>query len=145
MESCGGLATRRSAGCQAAGSLPSCPTKDLMAAALPSKRIPESGAKVVEGLAARWVRDQIRAAQQIKRQVHGLRQGNSQPGTGLHEIRPILALGVDGDVAVPVELHRAEIVSGAGLRVDQKIVIETAHEKRIQGGLGQPGATLDRK
>src|ERR1035437_5073764 len=109
---------------------------------LPGKRIPESGAKVVEGPAARWVVDQIRAAQQVERQVHGLRQGDPQSGPRLHEIRPILAFGVDGDVAVPVELNRAEIVAGSGLRVGQKIVIETAHVERIQGGLGQPRATL---
>src|ERR1035437_3850264 len=60
---------------------------------LPCKRIPGTGAKDVKGPGARWVPDQIRAAQQVERQVHGLRQGNSQPGTGLDEIRPILAFG----------------------------------------------------
>src|ERR1035441_3885041 len=95
--------------------------------------IPESGAEVVEGGAARGVVDQIGAAQQVEGQVHGLRHGNAQAGPGLHEIGPILAPGVEGEVAVPMKLHRAELVSGAGLRVEQKILIEAARseERRV--------------
>src|ERR1017187_5903007 len=93
--------------------------------------IPESGAEVVEGGAARGVRDEIGAAQQVEGQVHGLRQGNAETGTGLDEIGPVLASGVDGDVAIPVELQRADLVAGAGLRVDQKVPIEAAHKERI--------------
>src|SRR5260370_41526366 len=109
---------------------------------LASNRIPESCANVVKGGAARRVVDQIRTTQQVERQVHGLREGNPQSGTGLHEIRPILALGVDGDVAVPMKLHRAEIVPGAGFRVGQTISVETAHAKRIHRSLRQPHVSI---
>src|ERR1019366_10706549 len=104
--------------------------------ALAGEGIPASGAEVVEGGAARRVVDQILAAQRVEGQVHGLGEIEAEGGTGLDEMRPVLAFGIDSGVAVPVELQRAEIVSGARLRVEQEILIETADVERIQGGVG---------
>src|SRR5260370_42458646 len=70
---------------------------------LASNRIPESCANVVKGGAARRVVDQIRTSQHVERQLHGFSEGNPQSGTVLNEIRPILPLGFDGDVAAPRE------------------------------------------
>src|ERR1035438_4818516 len=116
--------------------------RSACATSLSGDGIPASSAKVVKGGAARRVVDQIFAAQRVEGQVHGLGEGDAESRTGLDEIRPILAFGVDGGVAVPVELHRTETVSGAGLRVEQEILIETADVERIQGGVGEPGASL---
>src|SRR5260370_7543326 len=93
---------------------------------LASNRIPESCANVVKGGAARRVVDQIRTTQQVERQVHGLREGNPQSGTGLHEIRPILALGVDGDVAVPMKFHRPETSPAPGSPLTQTNPLQPA-------------------
>src|ERR1017187_2044625 len=116
--------------------------RSACATSLSGDGIPASSAKVVKGGAARRVVDQIFAAQRVEGQVHGLGEGDAESRTGLDEIRPILAFGVDGGVAVPVELHRTETVSGAGLRVEKEILIETADVERIQGGVGEPGASL---
>src|ERR1039458_10633320 len=60
-------------------SLDTAGTSACATAVLSRNCIPESGAKVVEGRAARWVIDQITAAQPIERQVHGLRAGDPHP------------------------------------------------------------------
>src|ERR1019366_7257599 len=116
--------------------------RSACATVLPGEGIPASGAEVVKGGAARGAVDQIFAAQRVEGQVHGLGEGDAEAGTGLDEIGPILAFGVEGGVAVPVELHRAESVAGAGLRVEQEILVETADVEGVPGGVGEPGATL---
>src|SRR5205814_868705 len=84
---------------------------------LTCKRIPESGSQVGEDGAARRVIEQVTAAQGIEGQIGGLWKRESDSRTGFDEIGPVLALGVHGEIAVPVKLRPCELIAQARLRV----------------------------
>ena len=96
--------------------------------------IPDTQTDVVEvGTARIAVIPQIDAAHHVAGNPHGGRQqlaGESYSRTRFYEIGPILAFGIEGHIAVPVELgpqrRRTAGVSQPRLVIDQEVVIETA-------------------